>query len=123
MIELRRTRGKYYDDNLKKIKEIEILLENKDSRTVYQLYSVIINSPEERPELQNFLLESDIYTKIYFPPIHLKTYYRKKYGYREGDLPKTEEISSRILTLPFSINFSDEDQNYIINKIKEFFRN
>ena len=123
IIELRRTRGIYYDKNLKKINEIQVLSEIKESRTVYQLYSIILNTPEKRTELQDFLLENYIYTKIYFSPIHLKTYYRKKYGYREGFLPKTEEISRRILSLPFSTNFSDEDQNSILNKIKEFFRN
>ena len=67
------------------------------------------------------MLENGIFTKIYFPPIHLKTFYKKKYGYNEGSLPITEKISKKILTLPFSLRFSEEDQNYIIKKVKDFF--
>lgn len=121
IIKLRRQRGKYYDNNLQDIAGIKIIPELVGSETVYQLYSIILKSPEKRSELQNYLLEKGIFTKIYFYPIHMKTYYKEKFGYREGDLPITEEISKRILTLPFSLRFTNDDQNYIINMINEFF--
>ena len=121
IIELRRKRGKYYDENLKEIPKIDIIPELVGSRTVYQLYSILLKNLEKRSKLQNYLLKNGIYTKIYFEPIHLKTFYRKKFGYHEGNLPITESLSSRILTLPFSLLFKDEDQDYIINTIKNFF--
>jgi len=121
IIELRRKIGQYYDDQLSKIPGIEIIPEIRGSRTVYQLYSILLKKPQKKTELQNYLLKNGIYTKIYFDPIHLKTYYRDKFGYSEGSLPKTEEISKKILSLPFSLRFLDEDQDYIINYIKRFF--
>ncbi|GAG73352.1 unnamed protein product, partial [marine sediment metagenome] len=121
IIELRRKRGKYYDENLKEIPKIDIIPELVGSRTVYQLYSILLKNLEKRSKLQNYLLKNGIFTKIYFEPIHLKTFYRKKFGYHEGNLPITESLSSRILTLPFSLLFKDEDQDYIINTIKNFF--
>ena len=121
IIKLRRERGKYYDISLKKIPEIKVIEEVKESKTVYQLYSIMLKDPEKRSELQDFLLKNKIYTKVYFHPIHLKTFYRKKYGYKEGSLPITEKISKKILTLPFSLRFTDQDQDFIIDKIDEFF--
>ena len=121
IIKIRRERGKYYDDILRTIQNIQIIPEIKDHRTVYQLYSIFLKEPEIRKDLQNFLLDNGIYTKIYFYPIHLKTFYMKKYGYNIGAFPVTEEISKKIMTIPFSLNFKDEDQNYIKNKIQEFF--
>lgn len=118
IIEIRRQRGKYYDKKLSEISEIEIFQELKGHRTVYQLYSILMKDPVKRTELQNYLLKNGIYTKIYFAPIHLKTYYMTKFGYIEGTLPKTEEISKRILTLPFSLRFSDQDQDIIVDMIK-----
>ena len=122
LIGFRREKGEFYDRHLKKIPEIQLFREIKDIKKVYQLYSLMINKPELRVDLQEFLLENGIVTKIYFYPIHLKSFYRKKYGYREGSLPITEEISKKILTLPMSLRFKNEDQEYIINKINEFFR-
>ena len=123
IIKIRRQKGKYYDKFLEDIHEIQIIPELKDSQTVYQLYSIMLKNPEKRSDLQQFLLENRIYTKVYFNPIHLKTFYKKKFGYYEGDLPKTEQLSKRLLTLPLSLRFADNDQNHIINKIKEFFNN
>ncbi|MFX1495446.1 MAG: DegT/DnrJ/EryC1/StrS family aminotransferase [Promethearchaeota archaeon] len=121
IIELRRQVGKYYDENLNQISQIQIIPELEGFRTVYQLYSVLLKNIEVREDLQNYLLDHGIYTKVYFYPIHLKTYYREKFGYSEGDLPKTEEISKKILTLPFLLRSTHEDQDYIINTLKDFF--
>ncbi|MHA1344067.1 MAG: DegT/DnrJ/EryC1/StrS family aminotransferase [Promethearchaeota archaeon] len=112
IIELRRKIGKYYDSNLDNLSEIQIIPELDGFKNVYQLYSILLTNPEKREDLQSYLLENGIYTKVYFYPIHLKTFYRKRFGYSEGDLPITEEISSRILTLPFLFRFTNEDQDY-----------
>lgn len=121
IIELRRKVGKYYDEHLKKIPEIQILPEIEGNNDVYQLYTMKLKNPAKRDALQDFLAENKIYTKIYFTPIHLKTFYKKYYGYSEGSLPRTEAISKKLLSLPFSLHFSNEDQNNIINKIRDFF--
>jgi len=123
IIELRRKVGKYYDKNLNKFPQIQTLPEIENSRNVYQLYSVLLKNPENRNELQAYLLEKGIYTKVYFFPIHLKSFYREKFGYKKGDLPVTEELSNKILSLPFSLRFKESDQDYIIKSIRDFFNN
>jgi len=121
IIELRRDVGKFYDENLKSIPQIQILPELDGFRTVYQLYTVILKNFKERENLQAYLLKNGIYTKVYFYPIHLKTFYKKKFEYHNGDFPVTEEIANKILTLPISLRFTGEDQDFIVNKIKSFF--
>ena len=122
IINLRRKCGKYYDENLSKVPNIQIIPEIEGNRDVYQLYSIFLNKSKKRSDLQNYLLKNNIFTKIYFFPIHLKTFYKEKYGYKPGSLPITEEISNKILALPFSLNFKEKDQGSIIEKILEFFK-
>ena len=121
IINKRRLVGRYYNKILSNIPELQILTELNKSEDVYQLYSVLMKNPNKRNELQEYLLKRGIYTKIYFAPIHLKSFYRKKFGYKVNDLPITEKIAERIITLPFSPNFSTNDQDYIVNQIKSFF--
>jgi len=121
IIDLRRKIGKYYNENLKKVSQIEIMDELPSHRTVYQLYTIKLKDYSIRSELQNYLLENGIFTKVYFYPIHLKSYYKNKFGYQEGDLPKTEEISERVLTLPMYLSSTKKDQDYIIEMVKNFF--
>ena len=45
----------------------------------------------------------------------------KRFGYKEGDLPIAESVASRLVRLPFYNNLSEENQELIINKIKENF--
>lgn len=123
IIELRRKVGKYYDNHLKKIPQIKIIPEIEESRNVYQLYSILLENPENRNELQAYLLEKGINTKVYFFPIHLKTFYREKFGYKKGDFPITEKLSDKIVTIPFSLRFKESDQDYIIKSIRDFFNN
>ena len=60
-------------------------------------------------------------SKVYFNPVHLKTVYRKKYGYKNWNLPKTESLSKRILTLPIYPDLSNEEIEYVISSIYDFF--
>jgi perosamine synthetase len=117
----RRETGEFYNQILQKIKDLSILPAIEDTEIVYQLYSILLNNPESRKPLQDFLLSKGIYSKIYFAPIHLKSYYQQKYGYKKGDLPKTEEISNRIMSLPVSLNFKREDQEYIARMIADYY--
>jgi len=123
LISLRRKVGKYYNKNLENLRDIEVFKELDNSRIVYQLYTVKLKDHTIRNDLQDDLLTNGIYTKVYFYPIHLKSYYKEKFGYKRGDLPKTESISEKLLTLPMSLNFSNQDQDYIIKNLKSFFKN
>ncbi len=58
-------------------------------------------------------------SKIYFNPIHLKEFYTNKYGYKKGDLPQTEELSGKVLTLPMYPDSSKDNLDYMIQSIKE----
>ncbi len=54
----------------------------------------------------------------YFPPIHLQPFYRKSFGYKEGDFPVTEEVSKRTLALPFHNNLREKEISYIVRTLK-----
>ena len=45
--------------------------------------------------------ELDIPSKPYFPAVHLMSYYRETFGYREGQFPVCEDVAARSIALPF----------------------
>jgi perosamine synthetase len=47
------------------------------------------------------LAEQGIETKPYLPSIHLMSFYRERFGWREGQFPVSEDVSRRSLALPF----------------------
>ncbi|MCL6590528.1 MAG: DegT/DnrJ/EryC1/StrS family aminotransferase [Firmicutes bacterium] len=77
---------------------------------------------EWRDELRSFLGEKEIETAIYYPlPLHLQPVFRP-FGYKEGDLPVSEGLSRRALSLPMFPEITDSEQNRVIAKIQEFFK-
>jgi dTDP-4-amino-4,6-dideoxygalactose transaminase len=69
-----------------------------------------------------FLKERSIGTIAYYTPLHLFTYYQKTFGYKEGDFPNAEQVGKRIVCLPLYCELQEDEQDYIINVIKEFFK-
>ena len=55
----------------------------------------------DRDEVVRALAEEGIQSKPYLPAIHLMSFYRERFGHREGEFPVCEEVAERSLALPF----------------------
>jgi perosamine synthetase len=47
------------------------------------------------------LRERGIQSKPYLPAIHLMSFYRERFGHREGEFPVCEDVAARSIALPF----------------------
>jgi perosamine synthetase len=121
MIILRKEKAAYLDKKLKDIKGIIVPKSPKGFDHVYQMYTIMLSDKDARDKLQKHLESKGIMTKVYFNPIHLKTFYRREYCYKEGMLPFTEKLSERSLTLPMYPDLEPSELDHIIQSIKEFF--
>ena len=55
----------------------------------------------EREGVIRALAEQQIQSKPYLPAIHLMSFYRERFGHREGEFPVCEDAARRSLALPF----------------------
>lgn len=75
---------------------------------------------KKREELEKFLNDAGISTNKHYPiPMHLQECY-KDLGFKEGDFPIAEEISKTELSIPMYYGMTDEEIQYVIDKINEF---
>ena len=51
--------------------------------------------------------ERGVDTKPYLPAIHLFSFYRERFGHREGEFPVCEDVAARSLALPFFPELTD----------------
>lgn len=86
----------------------------------YHLF-VIFVPKNLRDNLINYLQDNGIGVSIHFKPIHLMSYYRKVFGYKEGDFPVAEDIGSKAISLPFYPSLKFSEQKYVAEVIKRFF--
>ena len=115
--EARRDIAKKYFEG---IKNPDIILPLKSDETFEHIYHVFVIRCKKRDELEAFLNENGIGTVKHYPtPMHLQPCY-SDLGLKEGDLPIAEEISKTVLSLPMYYGMTDDEINYVIEKINEF---
>lgn len=121
IIKLRQSNAAYISKRIEKIPYVQTPKIPNNYQHIFQLYSILLSTKNIRNQLHSFLLKEEIFSKIYFEPIHKTSFYRKKFQTQNFSLPVTENISERILTLPMYPNMTTEEKNLLINKIYEFF--
>jgi perosamine synthetase len=121
LIERRRYLAKLYDRELSGLKMVTTKSVPSDHQPVYFLYNALLPDTDTRNQLQAYLDEDGIPTQAYYQGCHLTEYYCEEWGYGPGDLPVTEEVADRIITLPFHLNLDEADIEDIASRIRSFF--
>lgn len=97
---------------------LELPVTAAGNKHVYHVYAFLT---DRRDDLQQFLADRGVPTLIYYPrPLHLQTVYADL-GYREGDFPVAEAVSKRILPMPMYPELTDEQVDFVIARVREFF--
>ena len=84
------------------------------------LYYIIVESETVRDALMDWLKAQGIQAVFHYVPLHLSAVGRRL-GYAAGALPVTEDLSARLLRLPFYYELSPAEQDEVVARIKEFF--
>ena len=71
------------------------------------VYVVQLPHGVDRDRVVEGLRERGIDSKPYLPAIHLMTYYRERFGHRQGEFPVCEDVAARSLALPFFPGLSE----------------
>ncbi len=91
-----------------------------DAESVYHLYLIQV---QKRDVLLSYLKKHGIYAGIHYPiPLHLQKA-NKNLGYKKGDFPLTEAYTKKIISLPIHPELTNDEVDYIVEKVKDFYKN
>jgi len=108
-------------EGLKDVKGIIIPTIKKNHKHVFHQYTIRVTEDFKikRDDLIKYLKEQGVGSAVFYPkPLHLHPHFVKM-GYKVGDFPIAEKLSQEVLSLPINPSVSEEDVEYIIEKIKE----
>ncbi len=115
--EKRRKNASYYNTSLNDVEDVIIPKEREGSKSVYHLYVI---HTEERDGLQKYLADNGIAAGLHYPvPLHLQAAY-EHLEYKEGDFPVAERSARQLLSLPMFPDLTNEQQDKVVEKTREF---
>ena len=121
-IDARREVAERYDEAFASIPGVRIPFRADDSKHVFHQYTLILESAS-RGALQEALTANDIPSMIYYPiPAHKQQMFAA-FGSSNTELPTTDWLTDRVISLPIHTEMDEEQQEYIIDTVNSFFGN
>lgn len=95
-------------------------LQAESGYSALHLYPLTVNDPAMRKPLFDHLREKGIGVNVHYIPVHTQPYY-EQLGHKAGDYPVAEDYYARAISIPMYSTLTDEEQDYVIHCIREFF--
>lgn len=92
-------------------------------RHSWYMYAVSLREGLNRGRVLSELKTRGIDTRLSFPPIHIQPYYQKKFGYKDDSLAISFKAWKQLIDLPIWVGLTIDDQNYVIENLKDIVRN
>jgi UDP-2-acetamido-2-deoxy-ribo-hexuluronate aminotransferase len=110
-----------YDEAFAEIEELQTPVREKNSTHVFHQYTLKVGG-NQREKLQHHLQEKNVPSMIYYPvPLYQQDAF-KSYVSSDFKLPITEKLCEMVISLPVHTEMDDDTQDYIINGVREFFK-
>jgi dTDP-4-amino-4,6-dideoxygalactose transaminase len=92
-----------------------------DCDSNYHMFYIVLPTADIRNCLLDHLKAEAIHAVFHYVPLHNSPMGRT-FGYEDGDLPVTEELSARLLRLPFFYDISPDEQQRVVDAVHAFYR-
>jgi dTDP-4-amino-4,6-dideoxygalactose transaminase len=115
----RQAAADYYDKAFANNPKITTPFRAKYSTHVFHQFTLVLNDVN-RDGLKDFLEQNHVPSMIYYPvPAHRQKMF-EAFGGSDYDLPITDWLTERVISLPIHTELREEEQIFIINKVLEF---
>ena len=123
-IDARRKAAAFYDNVFANNKKITVPFRDAANKHVFHQYTLILDGVENpgayRDALNQYLADNNIPSMIYYPvPAHQQKMF-DAFGGSSYNLPVTDWLTQRVISLPMHTELDDEQQTYIASKVLEF---
>lgn len=120
-IEKRNEIAREYNAGLRRIKRVKSFFTPTNIRHSYYKYPVLLDERIDTTRLVELLRSKYRINvgNIYYPPCHLQPIYKKIFGYKGGELPISEKVLKKVITLPMHYKITKSEINRVLNGLKK----
>ncbi|MDQ6841626.1 MAG: DegT/DnrJ/EryC1/StrS family aminotransferase [Actinomycetota bacterium] len=110
----------WYRVALADVEELQLpCADSGGNRRGWFVFVVQLPRGRDRDGVVRALGERGIPSKPYFPAVHLMSYYRERFGHREGEFPVCEDVAARSIALPFFPQMSESQVERVAQALRE----
>jgi dTDP-4-amino-4,6-dideoxygalactose transaminase len=114
----RRHNAEYYFQHLADIPQVKLPYIHPKAYSIYNQFTIAV---ENREGLMKHLQENEIGNAIYYPlSLHLQECF-SSLGYEEGDLPVSEAVTDKVVSIPIDAALTDEKKEFVVQTIRNFY--
>lgn len=120
LVRRRRANGMLYASLLKGIKGLTLMPEAPWAKSVFWMYSILVedNFPIRRDQLRKQLADIGIETRSFFIPMHLQPLYKN--DFRKEKFLVAEDLCHKGLYLPSSTGLTEKDIKLVVKGIQTY---
>lgn len=111
-----------YSKQLNGVEGVKIQYLDPKVKMSWFVYVVQVGEHINRNKVMEYLKEHGVSCRPYFTPIHLQPFYKKMFGYNEGDFPICEKVCSSTIALPFYGNMDKGTTEKVCNTLIDSLR-
>ncbi len=90
---------------------------------ILPVFHLFVIRTDKRDKLADHLASKGIETGVHYPvPIHLQPIYQQLYGFRGGEYPVSEALSTSLLSLPIFPSMTDEQVDMVCEEIVSYLK-
>ena len=116
-IETRQYLAGLYNGLLGEVDFVKTPITKENVKHAWHIYTVLL-SGVNRDEFFSRMRENGIGVNVHYIPIYRFSYYQKNFNFNPKELPVTEEVFSKIITLPLFPRMSEKEVFYVIDAAK-----
>lgn len=117
--------GRLYTELLKDVKGLQLPVANTDyAENIYWVYGVVLDDTIEidADEMMNRLVAEGIGTRGFFWCMHEQPVFKKLHLFEGESYPVAEKLARRGFYLPSGLTLTDDQQQYVVKKIKKILK-
>ncbi|HVO76686.1 MAG TPA: DegT/DnrJ/EryC1/StrS family aminotransferase [Candidatus Bathyarchaeia archaeon] len=105
-----------YVEEFNGVEGIEIHAVRPEARHAYHLFTILVEAARRDAILEE-LQNRGVGVSVNFSPVHLMTYYRKRFGCRPGMFPVAEDIGARTISLPLYPKLTEKEIDAVVKTV------
>lgn len=108
-----------YDSALQSLSDyVEVLRPREQIKHAHHLYVVSLKGVD-RNRVASEMEARGIGVGVHYRPVHLEPFYREQYGHAPGEFPVAEDAATRVLSLPFWPEMTDEEITKVVQTLAD----